>query len=81
MPARAAAKSIKFDYPPAKLHPIPVRGIMHRLHVDLKYLKGPMHVPENNQGHKCIAVAEDSLRKWPEAQPLPTKLLPPLQVS
>ena len=41
---------------------------MHRLHVDLK---GPL--PTTARGNKYIAVAVDSLCKWPEAMPLPDK--------
>lgn len=59
---------VKFDYKPAELHPIPVTGIVHRLHVDLK---GPL--PVTKLGNRYIAVAVDSLSKWPEAMPLPDK--------
>lgn len=63
-----ASLSITFDYKPGELHPIPVRGILHRLHVDLK---GPL--PVTTSGMKYIAVAVDSLSKWVEAEPLPDK--------
>ena len=40
-------RDIKFDYQPAELHPIPVLGIINRLHIDLK---GPL--PETASGNK-----------------------------
>lgn len=50
---------------PAQLHPIPVKGIWHRLHVDLA---GPL--PVSASGNRYIIVAVDSLSKWPEAAAL-----------
>ena len=60
--------AVKFDYQPEELHPIPVKGIIHRIHIDLK---GPL--PVTKLGHKYIALAVDSLSKWPEAMPLRDK--------
>ena len=60
--------NIKFTYEPDELHPIAVKGIINRLHLDIK---GPL--PETPEHNKYIIVAMDSLSKWPEAMALKNK--------
>ena len=52
----------------APLRPIPVRGICHRWHVDIK---GPL--PLTARGNQYTVVAVDALSKWPEAMAIPNK--------
>ena len=62
------SSQVAFCSIPAELHPIPVKGIWHRLHIDLV---GPL--PLTPAGNKYLIVCMDSLSKWPEAAALPNK--------